>query len=148
MPIDLKRLMMEEWEALARLAAARDGVCRTCRYYFWHSQPGWRWSRCWRMGTDAEGVPNVELTSELRKGPEDTCPEGKWAGVVGMTQEEADAQAALKLRETAEKWWEDHAPFVARFSGKAVLFEALDEAVAGGLMTGAKAQEIKKLADA
>ena len=138
----------EEQLALVRLKMARNQVCRMCEKYIFSNAPVWNWERCWAMGTDANGVPNVELDNDRMGGPEDTCPLGKWLGVVAVTQAQIDAEHQAKQVERAAVWWERMAPIVARLPDEAVLLAALDEMEQKLLMDPVKIAEIRKLANA
>ena len=91
---------MAEREALTRLGLARIPVCDACEHCVLFTC-GRNWKCCWLKGLDADGRPNVELDETAWKGPESFCPLGKWAGIVGQTEGEADADKAEDLRFSA-----------------------------------------------
>ena len=125
--MNLEDYTMEERIEMARLADAHDQVCRACPFYIWQSQPGWQWARCWKMGVDADGIPNVELSDEVRK--LGNCPEGHWDGVVGKTDAEVAADLMATHERRAREFIKQNGPLMALAADKVTLYAALDEMV-------------------
>jgi hypothetical protein len=125
-------LTYEERVALANLDLTRDQVCRACDQYIFANSPyGERWSdaRCRAMGTDENHMPITVINSALRRGPETTCPLGKWVGVAALPDDEVE-QKRLTLEADAIRFLKRNEPLIRRLPEKEKdLAAALDEMV-------------------
>jgi len=121
-------LTYDERVALANLDLTRDEVCRACDQYIFANK-AWGDARCWAMGTDKNHMPITVLNSALRRGPENTCPLGKWVGVVAPPDDEAE-QKRLTLEADAIRFLKRNEPLIRRLPGGEMdLAAALDEMV-------------------
>ena len=141
MGLDLSEFTMEERIEMARLAGARDEVCRQCIHYI-YKNGHWQWARCFAMGVNAEGLPTTELSGEVRK--IGSCPLGKWDGVVGITDVEAVAKELVNAQNSAMKNVTRLGPMFQKL-GLVQSEVAINEMVAAGNMGSLEAVETLKL---
>jgi len=119
---------------------ARLEVCKTCDRYV--RRAGWNWYRCEECGVDKNGHAIQDLDSAYRDGPESNCPLGKWAGIVGPTDEQLAAQAETEKRQMVTEWIERMDPFLQKLSDEEIVV-ALDAVVVGGYMPQENCDRIK-----